>query len=149
MKAVTFVNVSLLLQIGLCFYIPIYARPSVELALHTRDTRTADVEVTNSMLSPTLDVQTNPKSWCSKDSLRKREPSPHIFDMGRTKGYYEVHGEKATDRLYDIKEGTVPGSDILEKKGDDLMRQISDVIYGPGSDVNGVSVTSIEIQAEG
>jgi hypothetical protein len=56
------------------------------------------------------------------DSIPKR--LMRRCEMGRKKGYYELHPERATDHLYDIKVDSAVGKEVAEKQFGPLMERI-------------------------
>jgi hypothetical protein len=58
-------------------------------------------------------------------------PGSFVYNKAKERGYYELHGEKATDHLYDVKEGTILGSEIVERKGDELIKQMWKSVGAP------------------
>jgi hypothetical protein len=69
--------------------------------------------------------------------LEKREPAPYIFELGRTKGYYELNGERATDHLYDIKDEKALGKEVVNNESEALMGKIWNNIDGSRKKVDG------------
>jgi hypothetical protein len=60
--------------------------------------------------------------------LESRESDPVILKMGRRKGFYELHGEKGTDHLYDVKNEHTVGHDVVEKVSGPLMEEIWHIV---------------------
>jgi hypothetical protein len=67
----------------------------------------------NDPLDATREQQKTPDR--KSNLLKKRELDPVILMMGRKKGFYELHSEKGTDHLYDVKDEHTVGHEIVEK----------------------------------
>lgn len=133
MRPTILFTVSMLAEITFCLHIPNNPSSTIPIAAtssylrrdHDHDTGAVGKTTSSPKILP-VETSEYPPPCHIITSLSKRGPAPasFLFSMGKERSYYELHGEKATDHLYDVKDGTVVGSEIVEKKGDELIKQM-------------------------
>lgn len=141
MRPIILLTVSMLTQTTFPLYIPNDPSSTIPVA-GTSSCLDHDeakvVETTNSPEIPPIEGTQNYLAPChSITSLSKRGPVPgsFVYNKAKERGYYELHGEKATDHLYDVKEGTILGNEIVERKGDELIKQMWKSVGAPRNGV--------------